>query len=650
MKSDKRAQILLLAVILLLALGVRLLTFERHLPYVDYADEANMFLLAVDWRGDFPLADAYGAGLTGARLAGYPPLYPWVAIGVQHVVEAVSTESFLFSGDYVYGLRLLAIIAGVLTAAALWVIGWTLGGVVAAALSALVWALSPVVVEWNSLAVPDPLVYLASGWTLAFALWAWHKNAPAWTLPSLVCAVAAIYLKYTPLHVLVMWGGAVVVLLLRDWRRTLPWLLLEGVIGLASAAYLLFGYGALRLENDEAMRVDPAMALNMERGLRNLEGTLLPVGVWLFVAVGGVALIVYAYSRRRSWPVVDWRKALYLVVVLVVGVVSVSTFIGIEPYSNQMRHVLPVAVVVIGLWGMGASQIAAAFRAINRAGMALVAAALIAALFTGAAVRGDLALIQRFEQPDPRYELWQWSDASLPPEGKILMFPDSTLRAVWNRPYSGYDGQTAFDWAFDTAPYQSTPQALYEQGVAYFALTGAEQQAALRNPDMAAFLGQLLLLNVMTTVPVPDLPETIYFYRLIPPQVEANALFAEQITLVGYDLDVAAGSVFIRPYWQAQASPAANYSMFIHFTEPDTLDPLAQYDGAPASARRPATSWQPGEILIGTDARIDLPPQLPPGEYQLRLGLYNYETGQRLLLGDGADAYMIDVEIPGNVP
>lgn len=638
--SRLRSPGLALGFILLLALGVRLLTFERSLPYVDYPDEANMFLLAVDWRGDFPLADEYGARLTGERLAGYPPLYPVIAIGTQRIVEAVSTESFLFSGDYVFGLRLMAVVAGVLTTMALWVIGWSLGGQIAAALSALVWALSPAVVEWNSLAIPDPLVYLASAWTLAFALWAWHTDNSAWTLPSLLCALAAIYLKYTPLHVLVAWGLVVLLFLRRDWRRMLPLFIVEMVIAAASAAYLLFGYGALRLQNDEAMRLDPGMAFSIERGLRNLYGTFIPIGIGVFTAGLIVGIFTYTYSRRRGWSFVDGRKALYLLVVIAAGVLSVSTFIGIEPNTNQMRHVLPLATAAIPFVSMLLAAVAGSLHRLPSRAVGSLFMGLIVGLFLLTALPGDLALIRRFSVPDPRYQLWQWSDASLPPAGKILMSPDSPLRAVWNRPYSGYDGQTAFEWAFDENPAHTLPEVLAEQGVAYLAMMRQDYSSLA----MPAFLNTLMPLKTITA---PEPANSIFVYRMLPPQVQTDAIFGEQIRMVGYDLEVSDSAIHFRPYWQAEQQPTVNYSMFVHVLAEGETQPVAQYDGFPAQKRRPAATWADAdELLIGADVNIELPANLASGDYRLRVGLYNYETGQRLLLEDGADSYEIPVTLP----
>lgn len=633
---------LALGIILLLALGIRLLTFDRALPFVDYPDEANMFLLAVDWRGDFPLAEEYGAARTGTRLAGYPPLYPIIAIGTQRVVEAVSTEPFLFSGDYVFGLRVLAVIAGVLTTAALWVIGWSLAGLAAAILSALVWAFSPVVVEWNSLAIPDPLVYLASAWTLAFALWAWHTDNPAWTLPSLLCAIAAIYLKYTPLHVLVAWGLVVLIFLLRDWRRMLPWLIVEIAVGLVSAAWLLFDYGALRLQNDEAMRVDPGMALNIERGLRNLYGTFIPLGLALMtLALGALVYVVWfrqLLEDRKFWP-----KVLYLALVILAGVLSVSTFIGIEPFTNQMRHVLPVSVAAIPLCAM----LLAAFIVgphFPRA-FAPVLLAILSGFFVLTVLPDNLALVQRFAGLDPRYQLWLWSDASLPVDGKIMMHPNSRLRYVWNRPYSGYDGQTAFEWAFDDAPYHSTPRELAREGVAYLVMTRDDWQRAYDNAEMSEFVERLAVIK--TIYEPQDHAQDIFVYRLLPPQVQTNVTFGDHIRLVGYDMAVSEFAIYFRPYWRADQQPVVNYSMFVHVLGQDET-PVSQYDGSPGQERRPASTWnEPSEMLIGADTYIDLPPDLPGGAYRLLVGLYDYETGQRLLLDNGSDSYTIPITLPG---
>ena len=49
----------------------------------------------------------------------------------------------------------------------------------------------------------------------------------------------------------------------------------------------------------------------------------------------------------------------------------------------------------------------------------------------------------------------------------------------------------------------------------------------------------------------------------------------------------------------------------------------------------PTQFWQPGYNIIDVRQLI-FPPDLPPGEYELRIGWYNLETFARLPLANGA--------------
>ncbi len=61
----------------------------------------------------------------------------------------------------------------------------------------------------------------------------------------------------------------------------------------------------------------------------------------------------------------------------------------------------------------------------------------------------------------------------------------------------------------------------------------------------------------------------------------------------------------------------------------------AQVDGQPGFFFTPTSRWQPGELIPDTYELL-LPPELPPGEYQLRMGLYDPATGARRLVYDPA--------------
>ena len=59
----------------------------------------------------------------------------------------------------------------------------------------------------------------------------------------------------------------------------------------------------------------------------------------------------------------------------------------------------------------------------------------------------------------------------------------------------------------------------------------------------------------------------------------------------------------------------------------------------------PTRLWAPGEVV--TDPHpVVLPPDLPPGQYRLTVGMYNLETLVRLVRLDGAGD---SIEIPAGV-
>lgn len=54
----------------------------------------------------------------------------------------------------------------------------------------------------------------------------------------------------------------------------------------------------------------------------------------------------------------------------------------------------------------------------------------------------------------------------------------------------------------------------------------------------------------------------------------------------------------------------------------------------PRGGAYPTSRWRPGEVVVDT-FDIALPPDLPPGEYAIEVGLYIPETGQRLGVVNG---------------
>ncbi len=78
--------------------------------------------------------------------------------------------------------------------------------------------------------------------------------------------------------------------------------------------------------------------------------------------------------------------------------------------------------------------------------------------------------------------------------------------------------------------------------------------------------------------------------------------------------------------WQAVGLTAEDYTVFVHLLTPEG-EFVAGQDGQPLDGLYPTSFWDVGETVV--DGRSWLA-TVPPGEYQLQVGLYQLATGQRL--------------------
>ncbi len=80
--------------------------------------------------------------------------------------------------------------------------------------------------------------------------------------------------------------------------------------------------------------------------------------------------------------------------------------------------------------------------------------------------------------------------------------------------------------------------------------------------------------------------------------------------------------------WQVVGVPRADYTTLLHLVDAAGT-PVQQWDQAPLQGVVPTTLWREHEPLL--DAyQLDFPPNVPPGEYRLLVGLYDLATLTRL--------------------
>jgi hypothetical protein len=138
------------------------------------------------------------------------------------------------------------------------------------------------------------------------------------------------------------------------------------------------------------------------------------------------------------------------------------------------------------------------------------------------------------------------------------------------------------------------------------------------------------------------------------PQIALNQNLGDQITLLGYDVDRATLEncsttsencrLNLTLYWQAKASPVADYTTFLHLRN-RANETITQKDSPPAGGRYPTSLWDAGEIVLD---RLELPlAEVPPGIYTPVVGLYNFADGQRLSTPSGTgEIFLEPIELP----
>jgi 4-amino-4-deoxy-L-arabinose transferase-like glycosyltransferase len=140
------------------------------------------------------------------------------------------------------------------------------------------------------------------------------------------------------------------------------------------------------------------------------------------------------------------------------------------------------------------------------------------------------------------------------------------------------------------------------------------------------------------------------------PRYRVEALLGGRLRLLGYSLDtnyqvsdsssapciqdpascIAVGEVArVTLYWQAVARLEEDYAVFVHLVDGSGKIAL-QADHMPLDSVMPTSLWRPGEI-VREASHFVLPPDISPGVYELRTGVYLAENDERLLPEGGGD-------------
>jgi len=121
--------------------------------------------------------------------------------------------------------------------------------------------------------------------------------------------------------------------------------------------------------------------------------------------------------------------------------------------------------------------------------------------------------------------------------------------------------------------------------------------------------------------------------KKIEPRYPLSANFNNEIEILGYDLASpprAGEPLEVVLYWRVlgRARGDIDYSFFLHLAD------LRGYLWAQAdSLGYPPSSWQEGD-LVAEWFTLPIPPDTPPREYRLQVGLYDRTTGERVKMAE----------------
>src|SRR5690606_2923897 len=120
--------------------------------------------------------------------------------------------------------------------------------------------------------------------------------------------------------------------------------------------------------------------------------------------------------------------------------------------------------------------------------------------------------------------------------------------------------------------------------------------------------------------------ETTLFERP-DPQHLSNVEWPGLARRLGADVRPDGEAIEVRLYWEAPARPARETPVFVHLVD-EQGRPVAQSDSVPAGGLHPLGGWLPGEIIVDPH-RLALPAGLGPGDFSLKVGLYDPATLER---------------------
>ena len=132
-----------------------------------------------------------------------------------------------------------------------------------------------------------------------------------------------------------------------------------------------------------------------------------------------------------------------------------------------------------------------------------------------------------------------------------------------------------------------------------------------------------------------------------PPQVSVSQPVGDGIGLAGYDLLPETAhpgeTIYLQLHWTTDAQPSGDWTVYTHVIDTEDGSVLAGRDSRPGNGSLITADWEAGWRVLD-EYQIQLPPDLPAGDYGLRIGLYQHDGSALPIDGAGIDLGTFAVE------
>ncbi len=131
-------------------------------------------------------------------------------------------------------------------------------------------------------------------------------------------------------------------------------------------------------------------------------------------------------------------------------------------------------------------------------------------------------------------------------------------------------------------------------------------------------------------------PAGVGVFRVMGPQPAPahsyEAPYTDDLRWLGIDWSGRAqpgGTLDVTIFWRDVQRPSAAWHSFLHLYDAAGEKVAQAQDHRPGGDYLPSTLWRPGDVIVD-GFQLNLPADLPPGEYRLMAGFYDAATGQRV--------------------